>query len=62
MKLKIILNTDIFITHYLVSYFLPQNFAVELQLENKNEFDIDHFREQLLRAGGANYGTGMRDP
>jgi hypothetical protein len=62
MKLKIILNTDIFITHYLVSHFLPQNFAVELQLENKNEFDIDHFREQLLRAGGANYGTGMRDP
>ncbi|XP_021916725.1 coactosin-like protein isoform X1 [Zootermopsis nevadensis] len=37
------------------------NFAVELQLENKNEFEIDHFREQLLRAGGANYGTGMRD-
>lgn len=44
------------------SVFLPQNFAVELQLENMNEFEIDHFREQLLRAGGANYGTGMRDP
>jgi hypothetical protein len=42
-------------------YFLSQNFAVELQLENMNEFEIDHFREQLLRAGGANYGTGMRD-
>jgi hypothetical protein len=41
--------------------FLSQNFAVELQLENMNEFEIDHFREQLLRAGGANYGTGMRD-
>jgi hypothetical protein len=37
------------------------NFAVELQLENMNEFEIDHFREQLHRAGGANYGTGMCD-
>lgn len=42
-------------------YIRLQNFAVELQLENVNEFEIDHFREQLLRAGGANYGTGLRD-
>lgn len=47
---------------YFLSCFLSQNFAVELQLENKNEFEIDYFRDQLLRAGGANYGTGMRDP
>ncbi|PNF35589.1 Coactosin-like protein [Cryptotermes secundus] len=46
---------------YCFSCFLSQNFAVELQLENVNEFEIDHFREQLLRAGGANYGTGLRD-
>ncbi|PSN48820.1 Coactosin-like protein [Blattella germanica] len=37
------------------------NFAVELQLENLNEFEIDNFRDQLIRAGGANYGTGVRD-
>jgi len=55
-----------FVTHYFIQFcvycFLPQNFAVELQLQNMNEFEIDHFREHLLRAGGANYGTGMRDP
>lgn len=37
------------------------NFAVELQLESQSEFDLAHFREQLARAGGANYGTGVRD-
>jgi len=62
-------NTDVTVFCYTLFYpilcllcFLPQNFAVELQLENMNEFEIDHFREHLLRAGGANYGTGMRDP
>jgi hypothetical protein len=38
-----------------------QNFSVELQLENKSELDINFFKEQLNRAGGANYGTGVRD-
>uniref|UniRef100_A0A1B6FQA0 Coactosin-like protein n=1 Tax=Cuerna arida TaxID=1464854 RepID=A0A1B6FQA0_9HEMI len=37
------------------------NFAVELQIENKSDFDINFFKEQLNRAGGANYGTGVRD-
>ncbi|XP_067006100.1 coactosin-like protein [Anabrus simplex] len=37
------------------------NFAVELQLESQSEFDLGYFREQLARAGGANYGTGVRD-
>ncbi|XP_054275332.1 coactosin-like protein [Macrosteles quadrilineatus] len=37
------------------------NFAVELQLENKSEFDINFFKDQLNKAGGANYGTGVRD-
>ncbi|XP_063218379.1 coactosin-like protein isoform X2 [Bacillus rossius redtenbacheri] len=37
------------------------NFSVEIQLENLNEFNLEYFREQLVRAGGANYGTGMRD-
>lgn len=38
-----------------------QNFSVELQIENKSELDIDFFKEELCRAGGANYGTGVRD-
>lgn len=38
-----------------------QNFAVELQLENMSDFDLVHFTEALNRAGGANYGTGVRD-
>ncbi|CAB3229353.1 unnamed protein product [Arctia plantaginis] len=37
------------------------NFAVELQLENQSEIDIDQFKDALNRAGGANYGTGVRD-
>ncbi|XP_047119332.1 coactosin-like protein isoform X1 [Schistocerca piceifrons] len=37
------------------------NFAVELQLESQAELDIDYFRNHLARAGGANYGTGVRD-
>lgn len=38
-----------------------QNFSVELQIENKTDFQLDFFREQLLKASGANYGTGVRD-
>ncbi|KAG8228662.1 hypothetical protein J437_LFUL008899 [Ladona fulva] len=37
------------------------NFAVELQIETMAEFDVTYFKEQLMRAGGANYGTGVRD-
>ncbi|GLV36450.1 scraps [Carabus blaptoides fortunei] len=37
------------------------NFAVELQLESLSEFELDHFTDALTRAGGANYGTGVRD-
>ncbi|KOB72066.1 Cyclic AMP-regulated protein [Operophtera brumata] len=37
------------------------NFAVELQLENQSEIDIDQFKDALNRAGGANYGTGIRE-
>ncbi|CAG4983289.1 unnamed protein product [Parnassius apollo] len=37
------------------------NFAVELQLESQAEIDIDQFKDALNRAGGANYGTGVRD-
>ena len=37
------------------------NYSVEIQLDNENEFDYDYFKEQLVKAGGANYGTGKRD-
>lgn len=38
-----------------------KNFAVELQLEALSEFELGHFKEALNKAGGANYGTGVRD-
>ncbi|KAF5291924.1 hypothetical protein FQA39_LY14156 [Lamprigera yunnana] len=38
-----------------------KNFAVELQLETLLEFDLEYFKEALNKAGGANYGTGVRD-
>lgn len=38
-----------------------QNFAVELQAGVDSELDINLFRDALNRAGGANYGTGVRN-
>ena len=38
-----------------------QNFSVEIQLESNAEFSHDHFKGQVDRAGGANYGKGFRD-
>lgn len=38
-----------------------QNFAVELQAETQLDLDLDIFMDALNRAGGANYGTGVRD-
>lgn len=46
---------------YTIHVCLFQNFAVELQLESQSEIDIDQFKDALNRAGGANYGTGIRD-
>uniref|UniRef100_A0A6B2E801 Coactosin-like protein n=1 Tax=Phlebotomus kandelakii TaxID=1109342 RepID=A0A6B2E801_9DIPT len=37
------------------------NFAVELQAESQSELDENLFRDALNRAGGANYGTGVRN-
>uniref|UniRef100_A0A1B0DI50 Coactosin-like protein n=2 Tax=Phlebotomus papatasi TaxID=29031 RepID=A0A1B0DI50_PHLPP len=37
------------------------NFAVELQAESQSDLDLDLFRDALNRAGGANYGTGIRN-
>ncbi|XP_018563391.1 coactosin-like protein isoform X2 [Anoplophora glabripennis] len=37
------------------------NFAVELQVENTTEIDLKNFVNELNKAGGANYGTGVRE-
>lgn len=37
------------------------NFAAELQIESDAEMDLEHFKDVLNRAGGANYGTGIRE-
>lgn len=38
-----------------------QNLSVELQIENANELTMDHFKSEVDKAGGARYGTGVRD-
>jgi len=38
-----------------------QNFSVELQLENGNEFNHNLFKAEVDKAAGARYGTGVRD-
>lgn len=53
------LRAVIFISLY--PLFSPQNFAVELQIESDAEMDIDLIKETLQKAGGANYGTGVRE-
>ncbi|CAH0551585.1 unnamed protein product [Brassicogethes aeneus] len=40
---------------------IVSNFAVELQLENTSDIDLNNFKDELNKAGGANYGTGIRD-
>lgn len=37
------------------------NFAVELTIESAHELDHGAFLQELVKAGGANYGTGFRD-
>jgi len=38
-----------------------QNLSVELQLENAHELSLDHLKAEVDKAGGARYGTGVRD-
>lgn len=45
----------------LMPFFFIQNFAVELQIETPDELNYDFFREAVHKAGGANYGTGVRE-
>jgi len=38
-----------------------QNFAIEIQTSDIHELNEDYIKAQLVKAGGANYGTGTRD-
>jgi len=38
-----------------------QNLSVELQLESAHELNLDHLKAEVDKAGGARYGTGVRD-
>ncbi|XP_060531597.1 uncharacterized protein LOC132705165 isoform X2 [Cylas formicarius] len=40
---------------------IVSNFAIELQTENLADLDLDYFVAELNKAGGANYGTGIRE-
>lgn len=64
--MKDVINVSVFRRIYnlwtLNVYKFPiQNFAVELQAETQLDLDLDIFMDALNRAGGANYGTGIRD-
>ncbi|XP_045618649.1 coactosin-like protein isoform X3 [Procambarus clarkii] len=37
------------------------NFAVELTVETASELNHEAFLQELVKAGGANYGTGIRE-
>jgi len=37
------------------------NFSVELQVETEADFTLEHFKAEVDKAGGARYGTGVRD-
>ena len=41
-------------------YFLTclQNFAVEIFTSHEEDLQFDHVKQTLVKAGGANYGTG----
>lgn len=38
-----------------------RSYAVELMINEKSELNEDFIREEIVKAGGANYGTGTRD-
>jgi len=40
---------------------LLQNFAIEVLASDHDQLDEDSILDQLRKAGGANYGTGIRD-
>ena len=38
-----------------------QTYALEIQTSDPIELQLDYIREALRKAGGADYGTGVRD-
>ena len=40
---------------------LFQSFAVEIMANEPEEVEMDVVKDTLKKAGGANYGTGVRD-
>jgi len=42
-------------------YFFLQNYAVEIQTSDRADLALDSVREALEKAGGASYGTGVRE-
>ncbi|XP_048756564.1 coactosin-like protein isoform X2 [Ostrea edulis] len=38
-----------------------RSYAVELMINEKSELNEDFIRAAIIKAGGANYGTGTRD-
>ena len=41
--------------------YIFQSFAVALQPSEMEEIQLDAVKEALNKAGGANYGTGVRE-
>jgi len=40
---------------------IVKNFAIEIQTSDLSELNEHHIKSLLVKAGGANYGTGSRD-
>jgi len=38
-----------------------KSYALEIQTSDRSELEADHIKALLVKAGGANYGTGTRD-
>lgn len=43
------------------SMFTLQNFAVEVLVTDHDQLEKSSIVEEVRKAGGANYGTGVRD-
>jgi len=48
-------------TDKLVVKEIIQNLSVEIQTENAHELSYDHLKSEVDKAGGARYGTGVRE-
>ena len=46
-------------TNQLVFICSPQSFAVEILANDLHDVKFDHVKQLIMKAGGANYGTGV---